>query len=99
MKMTKVKIQTLLEKGFDSRSIWWEEHIKDYVDEIFQGEANFSSEYIVVFKRNGELWGFEDWLNSEGENGISEEYNYNKNARIEIFPVKEVTIQSYQRAD
>jgi hypothetical protein len=74
----------------------WQSDIENYVDEVYQGEEHFASTYTIVVMHEGKLWGFEDWRNSEGENGISEEYTANPNFEVELAPVQEKQTITYE---
>lgn len=79
----------------------WQEHIKGYVTEEYIGDEYFASIFKIIVERNGKLYAFEDWRNSEGENGLSEVYTYSPTGTIVLRPVKskEVTTITYEYID
>lgn len=99
--MERIKLSELLKENPGStygKSTYIDiyEDVKGFVDMKFIGESHFASDYMVVFEKDGKLYGFETWQNSEGENGLSEDYSMNPDIPMEVQPVKEVKVVSYE---
>jgi hypothetical protein len=96
----KVKLRSLLSEDTVKQYGRWKyvvwDDIDGYVDSKFLYEEHFSSVYMIVIMYQGNLYGFEDWMNSEGENGISEEYSTDEDYEVELRSVAEVQTVTYE---
>jgi hypothetical protein len=71
----------------------------DFVAEEYIEAEHGASTVLVVINHEGELWGFEDWVNSEGERGINVDYKDTLEATVTLQPVKAITVTKYVTED
>lgn len=96
MKYTKRELCSahLAEYGEDANC--YSDDIDGYLDEIITA-GDSQAEGIVVFERDGAIWGFDNWSAAKWGEGFN--LDYGLDSLIDCYPMESFVTTSYRKAD
>jgi len=71
----------------------------DFIAEEYVEAEHGASAVLVVVRYQNQLWGFDDWVNSEGERGINIAHKEPLQQDIKLFKVQCKTVTKYSKRE